>query len=468
MTTFILNQTEVSTSEKQGITLLDFIRYHQQLTGTKIGCREGDCGACTVVIGEYVNGSMKYFSATSCLTPIGNVQGKHVVSIEGVNKEIGLNKIQQAMSDEAATQCGFCTIGFEMSLTAFALNFSEHQHDAKSAIDGNICRCTGYKSIERAAKKVELELTSNTEKSRLQYLVDADFIPSYFLDIPERLKKMQDTIQATKVPEGAIFVSGGTDLYVQKHDAMHEAEINFLSQQTGLKGITLSKGICTIGAASSITDLMESSIIREGIPQFYQFAKLVSSTPIRNIATLGGNFTNASPIGDFSIFFLALNAELVLSNGASKRSLPLKDYYLAYKTLNKSADEYIHSVTFEMPKANAKFNFEKVSKRTYLDIASVNTALQIELDHDFIVRASLSAGGVAPIPLFLKEASTILIGKALTAQTVQMLITTAQEEVQPISDVRGTVAYKRLLLTQLIKAHFIQMFPDRFSLENLI
>ena len=151
MIQFILNNTNLSTALPAGMTLLDFIRYERNLFGTKIGCREGDCGACTILVGQLKNGEIDYRSATSCLMPLGNAHGKHIVTVEGINFP-GLSPVQQAMSDEGATQCGFCTPGFVVSLTGFCMQ--KRNKDVVSAIDGNICRCTGYKSIERAAMNI--------------------------------------------------------------------------------------------------------------------------------------------------------------------------------------------------------------------------------------------------------------------------------------------------------------------------
>lgn len=443
--------------------MLDFIRYHQQLTGTKIGCREGDCGACTVIIGEGEGDKMNYYSATSCLTPIGNVHGKHVITIEGLNKEIGLNRIQQAMSDEAATQCGFCTIGFEMSLTAFALSYSEKNRDAISAIDGNICRCTGYKSIERAARKVETILASPDNTLTLQYLIHEDLVPSYLLNIPSRLQQISP--RNSTVPFERM-VGGGTDLYVQKQEEMQDAQIHFLSQQKELKGIRFEGRICSIGAATTVTELMHDNRLQSFIPSLYQFVKLVSSTPIRNIATLAGNFTNASPIGDFSIFFLALPTTLVLCDATSTRRTPLRDYFLDYKRLSKKEDEYIAEIVIEFPEKPFLFNFEKVSKRTYLDIASVNTSIMLLMDEDRISQAHLSVGGVAPIPYYVKGVTECMVGKELSVEAIDQLIDLVQSQIKPIADVRGSVEYKRLLVSQLIKAHFIKLFPSLICLES--
>ena len=185
------------------------------------------------------------------------------------------------------------------------------------------------------------------------------------------------------------------------------------------------------------------------------------------MATIAGNFVNASPIGDFTIFFLALGATIVLSDGRLSRTMPLKNFYLGYKKLDKKSEEFIKQIEFELPTINHLFNFEKVSKRTHLDIASVNTAIMIKTDRDAIVESSISAGGVGPIPMFLAKASSFLIGKHLSEKLIADVIEVAQSEIVPISDARGQAAYKRFLLGQLIKAHFISLFP-KLNVEVLL
>ena len=206
--------------------------------------------------------------------------------------------------------------------------------------------------------------------------------------------------------------------------------------------------------------MKESPIFNKAFPGFQRYAKLVSSTPIRNMATIGGNFVNASPIGDFTIFFLALDTQIILSNGKTKRELPLRKLYKGYKQLDKTADEYIEKIWFELPDGNTLFNFEKVSKRTHLDIASVNTAIFISMNGKNIVDAGISAGGVGPIPMYLQKTSKFLKGKPVSEDLVYEAIEIAQSEISPISDARGAKEYKRLLLSQLIKAHFIILFPE--------
>jgi xanthine dehydrogenase small subunit len=515
---FILNEKEIATDLPPGMVLLDFIRYHQHLVGTKIGCREGDCGACTVLVGEISresdgkNGQLFYQSMTCCLMPLGNAHGKHIVTIEGISPPGELNPLQQAMADEGATQCGFCTPGFVMSLAGFCLSDNEATHkNAIAAIDGNICRCTGYKSIERAAGKIAEIMKERNSEEPEDFVSKHKILPEYFATIKKQLYALAtqtdgERLTAPDLPTGQAgsrlqTIAGGTDLYVQKHDEMTHADIRFVFNDPQLKGIrkeacptespsdrVIRAGFrrgsspsvparaggrdsggnepvgqgnkCIIGPSVTVSDLKNSSIINEAFPNFESYSKLISSTPIRNMATIGGNFINASPIGDFTIFFLALNAQLVLSDGQTKRELSLRKLYKGYKQLDKRPEEFIDKIWFQLPGENALFHFEKVSKRTHLDIASVNSAISITMNGVRIANAGVSAGGVAPVPMYLQKTSEFLEGKKISEEIVHEAIEIAQTEISPISDARGTKEYKRLLLGQLIKAHFISLFPE--------
>lgn len=462
MIKFILNNTNIETALPAGTVLLEFIRYHRHLTGTKTGCNEGDCGACTMLAGELKNNTLQYRSLTSCLTPLGNVHGKHVVTIEGLNMET-LNPIQQAMFDESATQCGFCTPGFVVSLAGFCLSGKQATpENAIAHIDGNICRCTGYKSIERAANKVAQLLQLRLDEDPVDFVTSHHILPAWFTSIKQRLYTLQTELNGQLHPAGATkLVGGGTDLYVQQHDTMKDASIRFLFDDGNLKGITQQDNRCIAGAATTVTELSESPVMRHYFPKFGHHIKLVSSTPIRNIATIGGNLINASPIGDLTIFLLALDATVVFSTGTDTRELPLRQLYQGYKILNKQPDEFLQAVWFELPGTNTHFNFEKVSKRTNLDIASVNTAACLTLQNNNIEQACISAGGVAPIPALLEKTSAFLKGQPVNDSVIDQAIAIAQTEIAPISDARGTEAYKRLLLGQLIKAHFLTINSAR-------
>jgi xanthine dehydrogenase small subunit len=468
MIRFILNNKLIHTDDPPGTLLVDFIRYGEYLTGTKIGCREGDCGACTVLIGELRRGEtgglkgdrVVYRSVTSCLTALGNVHQKHVVTIEGLNGE-ELNFLQRMIVEEGGTQCGFCTPGFIVSMAGFCLSDkAPTPARALAEVDGNICRCTGYKSIERALARVVGLLEERGRVNTVDFSVDKGIVPAWFAAIPGRLAEL--ALQPNGVlHEGrkARFLGGGTDLYVQQPEAMVGADLEFLGVREDMKGIGESAGTCVIGGAVTISDMMESPVICGAFPHFDDYVRLIASTPIRNIATVAGNFVNASPIGDISIFFLALDAQLTLSNGLSRRELPLRKFYAGYKLLNKEPDEFIEKISFNKPGRDELFHFEKVSKRTNLDIASVNTAIRVKLSAGKIVAGHISAGGVGPVPAWLEGASAVMSGRRPDVGLLEEVVEAAQTEVSPISDVRGTADYKRQLLGQLIKAHFLTFFP---------
>ena len=467
MIQFILNNQLIKTDKPASTTLLDFVRYDENLRGTKIGCREGDCGACTVLIGSIKEEKLEYMSATSCLTPLPNVHGKHVVTIEGLNLPDKLNQAQQAMVDCSGTQCGFCTPGFVNSMCGFALTCDKPTlESAISAIDGNICRCTGYKTIERASAILADKLKSKDQNNSISWLVANEFVPNYFLDIEERVKVIQSKAYNSN---GTIAIGGGTDLYVQKHDELHEYDLDYLFDRNELNGISFNENSCILKSAATVTDLMENERLLETIPNWYKHLKLLSSTPIRNIATIAGNIANGSPIGDFAIILLAMKAQLTLTNKENvSRKLLLKDFYLGYKQLDKTTDEIISEIAFELPVNGTQFNFEKVCKRQYLDIASVNSAISISTNGNTIIEAHVSIGGVGPIPKYLTKTSEFLTNKELTVSVIKEAQQILQTELSPISDARGTEAYKRLLARQLFFAHFIALFPETIKMEDLI
>lgn len=450
------------------MTLLDFVRYEQRLTGTKIGCREGDCGACTVLVGTLQKDhTIHYQSITSCISPLGNAHGKHIVTIEGTNLESRLTAAQTAMTDNFATQCGFCTPGFVVSLTGFTLSDGAKNYDkALDAISGNICRCTGYKSIEKAAHAVCEKLGSNGSDVSLQSLIKLGFVPQYFEVIPERLSQLNAGIISQSVTS---FVAGGTDLYVQQADDLIDNKVHLIADNNSLKGMAMKNGNCTVGAGNTVSDLWHHDGLNTVFPNLKEHLKLVSSEQIRNMASFGGNLVNASPIGDMTIFFMALDSDIIIINDEGKeRSLALNKFYKGYKTYDLKTGELIKSIVFKTPSANARFNFEKVSKRTHLDIASVNSAALLTSKEDIIEEAHIAIGGVAPIPKYAFNTSAFLRGKPLMVSIVMEASAILQDEISPISDVRGSADYKRLLGRQLFLAHFTEMFPERFKLIDFL
>ncbi len=473
MIQFILNDLEVKTESPPGTTLLDCIRYEQGLTGTKIGCREGDCGACTVLEGRLEDDCLTYRSMVSCLTPLGQAHGKHIVTVEGLNME-ALSPVQQAFVDYSASQCGFCTPGFVVSLTGHAMSPVPSQAaSAIACMDGNICRCTGYKSIERAAISVHHQLKEKNPDNPIQWLVENGFLPDWFRDIPERMARLHRDLAAADgnmasegLPgRGIRILGGGTDLMVQQPEVIAGEQLALVLDHKELKGIHRQEGRVLVGASVTATELMESPLMQSIIPDIASLFKLISSGPIRNMGTLAGNIVNASPIADLSIIFLALKASVLLAGkDGLAREVPLKDFFLDYKKLDLQEGEYIRQVSFPCPPPDALFHFEKVSKRTHLDIASVNSAMLLHLEGDRILDASLSLGGVAPVPLYLKKTSALLQGRSLSEGLLRKAIDSVQQEIAPISDIRGSARYKRLLARQLFFAHWEKHFPGRFDL----
>ncbi len=403
--------------------------------------------------------------------PLGNAAGKHVVTIEGLNVT-DLSPVQKAIIQENGTQCGFCTVGFVVSLTGHCLQTGTSDPiKTVAAMDGNICRCTGYKSLERAAITISEALKNRPEIEHLDWLSQSHFIPAYFKQIPEQLKNL--TQPEVKQEEGDVEVvftlAGGTDLLVQKPETVRDSAVKLLGNKPVLKGISMEGNRLLIGGGTTVSELRHSALMQEAFPQLVQHTKLISSTQIRNMGTIAGNFANASPIGDLSIYFLALNATVFLQkSGGHPREIPLRNLYLGYKTLAKEADEIIVKVAFEIPPANAFFNFEKVSKRMHLDIASVNAALQIRQENNSITEAFAAAGGVGPVPFFLAQTSDYLTGKEINPETIKSAAGIMQQEISPISDARGTAQYKRLLARQLFYAHFLHFFPTQLKPESLL
>jgi xanthine dehydrogenase small subunit len=475
MVRFILNDRLVETGLAAGSSLLDFIRYEQNLPGTKIGCREGDCGACTVLEGQLENGRLVYKSITSCLAPLGNAHGKHIVTVEGLNME-KLSPVQLAFVEENATQCGFCTPGFVVAISGYAINAAEpNPVDAIDSMNGNICRCTGYKSIERAAISISRLLAGKNPANPMQWLVDKGFLPGYFQDIPNRIAVIAEGHAITGEEEKPrdmqdVVLGGGTDLMVQKPDEVHASRTMLVFNRPEMKGIRREHNRVVIGASATANDIMHSPVLAELFTDIKDYFRLISSDPIRNMGTLAGNLVNASPIGDLSIFFLAMGSGLNLYQPATgeARQLALKDFFLGYKKLDLQAGELVMSLFFEIPETPYQFNFEKVSKRTHLDIASVNAAAFLQTDGDMVTACRLSCGGVGPVPLYLEKTSDFFTGRRITPAILIEANEILQKEISPISDIRGSMHYKGLLARQLLFAHFLKFFPERLGLNELV
>ncbi len=467
---FIINSEPVNTKVNPATTLLDFIRKEQKLTGTKEVCREGDCGACSVLLGEFNEGKLNYSVVNSCLVPVASAENKHVVTVEGLRKK-ELNIIQKSIIDEGAAQCGFCTPGFIISLTGYLINNNNYRvQDMLAALDGNICRCTGYVSLKRAAGSIikNSSLLKKDGTSAIKHLIQNNILPEYFESIPQMLIRLSENRKQTKIKREAVAVAGGTDLFVKDWEALLQKKINIISMKDKYAAVWEGKRKIFINASATINDLMNSDVLQKYFNGLKEYFKYFGSQQIRNRATVGGNIINASPIGDSIIFFLALNATLHLSGGNSVREIALKDFYKGYKKLEKNNDELLDFVSIDIPLKNSLFNFEKVSKRTYLDIASVNTALYAEQNEGIITKLRISAGGIAPFPKLLRNTAEELTGRVISPDIIKKALEKISDEISPISDARGSAEYKTILLRQLIIAHFLKLFPGYIQAEVMV
>lgn len=465
---FILNQSEIEERIHPGVVLLDYLRNQCQTTGTRAACREGDCGSCMVLMGEFKSQQQIYHPANACLLPMGLLIGRHIVTIEGLQGE-RLNPIQQALVDAGAVQCGYCMPGLVMALTAFFLNTQTGSvNDALDAVAGNLCRCSGYMGIKRALTQLceHYKAADCVSHQRIQQLVEWQILPDYFLALAPRLSVI-DKSKILTDQEQVITIGGGSDLLVQQPEQLLTHTLAFTKQDQALCGIEICKQMVTVGAAISIEALRNNALMASISAEIQDDFKMICSDPIRQQATVGGNLVNASPIGDLSVFFLALDATLHIESNRQSRQIALRNFFKAYKQTDLQKDERLIAISFELPKTPDGFSYEKVSKRRFLDIASVNSAFQIQLNGKTIESAHLSAGGVAAFPLYLAETSRYLQGKPATPETLHQALNISQSEISPISDIRGSADYKRFLLRQLITAHFLKLCPKTIQWEAI-
>jgi len=469
MSILLVNDRQVSLAAPSGRALLDVLRRDCGLTSIKEGCREGDCGACLAILAERRGAEVRFLPLNTCLTPFGDAVGRQIVTLEGLNRD-ELTPLQQALLEEGGSQCGFCTPGIIIAVTAYLLNAEALRADeAILAAAGNLCRCTGYLSVKRAIRRLaerfspeEFAAAARTgTHARLRLLAKWRILPDYFTGIPDRLAGLPAAASGPLFPlRKAAVVAGGTDLYVQQGDELDtRPDIRLLSGREELRQLTCENSAWTLGGGLTMQDLERSPELAVRLPRLKDWMELIAAPGIRARATVAGNLVNASPIGDLTIILLALGASVVLHNGSARREVPLHRFFLGYKQLDKQPDELVEAVRFAAPPSGAAMNFEKVSRRKWLDIASVNSSAYFEVDHGRIRAARLAAGGVAPVPLFLEHASAWLAGRSIDAQTMRGAADQAAAESSPITDVRGSAEYKRRLLRHLVFAHFLRLFP---------
>ncbi len=463
MKTFLLNNDMVAAEGPAGTLLLDYIREQAGLPGTKEACREGECGACTVLVGTLSGESMvRYAACASCLYPVGDAVGRHVVTVEGLGGG-GFTLVQRLIVEHSASQCGFCTPGIVLSLTGFCLTSPTLSYqDAVDALDGNLCRCTGYASIRRATKALcdALEGIDKRWEVRLEELVRLGVLPGYFLGVAQRLSAIP--VEEPCWSPGAVVVAGGTDLFVQRPEALEEQDLCFISRRDDLDYIKLEDGVLRVGGGVTIEAFRTNPLVARLFPSFESDLLLHSSMILRNRATLAGNMVNASPIGDVTVMLLVLGTRLTVRNReGQEREVPLAVFFKAYKKVDLHCGEIVSEIRVPALPQGVGFHFEKVSNRVILDIAAVNTAMRLGVACDgSIGELAISVGGVAAVPMLLSGLERY-VGRKLDQALVSEVADEAASQARPIDDVRGTAAYKRLLFRQLVLAHFGALWEER-------
>ena len=380
---FVLNTEIVELEVPTGRPLVDVIRRDAGLKGTKHACREGDCGSCVVLVGEPDGDTVRYRAMTSCLMPVAAAAGCHVITIEGI--DLGdIGPLQQPFVDEGASQCGFCTPGFLLSLVGHLLNSSSWDSaPAFTALAGNICRCTGYSSIQRAVTRVleALEDRVDPNEPRFAALVREGMLPAALRearDLALDLDPMSED-EGNDRP-----VAGGTDLYVQRPGDFSHVNVSLV--RTPRLGIRVEGDEIVLAGNATAEEMKRSRVLADQLGDMVRPMDLMGSLPIRERATIAGNLVNASPIGDMTAMLMALDAKLDLVCGTTRRSQALRDFYLGYKKLDLAPGELVESIRFPR-RPDLLFNFEKVSKRTHLDIASVNSAISMVVEEGVIAQA---------------------------------------------------------------------------------
>ncbi|HRY55458.1 MAG TPA: FAD binding domain-containing protein [Spirochaetia bacterium] len=492
-TRFLANDVPVETELWPGSPALDFIRGELGLVGTKEGCREGDCGACAVLVGELVASSesgavlagervassARYGARPSCLLALGELEGRHLVTIEGLRGAgEGLTPVMRAILEANGSQCGFCSPGFVISLTAFLLAGPPYTEEAAfAALEGNLCRCTGYGALRRAAAALVRDFSGLPAGylERLEALTAAAVVPPSLLAFArgELLPALPPAEAAAAAPGSAppLVIGGGSDLYVRSpHPAPRDEPPLLLRRRPAFTGIRRSGGLLELGAALSWREFFASPELRAAVPGIERFEAELASPLVREQATLGGNAANASPIADAAAMLIALGAKVRitrLEGGPVLRELPLEELFLGYKKLALAPGEALASFAIDAASPRL-FSFEKVAKRSRLDIASANSAACLSLEGGRIAKARIAAGGVAPVPLLLREASAFLEGRLPDAATAREAARIAASEASPISDVRGSAEYRLTLLKRLVLAHFERLFPGRGIAEEAL
>jgi xanthine dehydrogenase small subunit len=453
---FILNGATVLLKDVAPTqTLLDYL--HQSgRTGTKLGCGDGDCGACTVaIVGQTATGQPHYQAVNSCLMPLGALAGREIVTVEGISPS-HLHPVQTAMIATGGSQCGYCTPGFIMSL--FAAYYDGKLDD--SAVEGNLCRCTGYLAIRRAAQQVALEAADDRFRSQLT----ATDLPEFAYHTSTQHFYRPTTLTAVfelwqQYPQ-AQLVAGATDLGLDmSHHRQPFPALIALEAVAELQALTVTPDRVEIGAAVPLSYLEQT--LHSVFPSLDEMLHWFAARQVRHRATLGGNLGTASPIGDLPPVLLALDAELRLASAAGERIVAIADFFTSYRQTVLQPQELIRAI--RIPKtltAGAIQRFSqsyKIGKRGTDDISIVAAVFTVDLDEkEHILHARLAYGGVAATPIRAIAVEQFLIGKPWNIVTIQQAKPLLQQAFTPLTDVRGSADYRKRLVANLFEKFFVE------------
>jgi len=431
----------VSVAPKTGSeSLLDYLRLEADLCGTKEGCNEGDCGACTVIVTGQ-DGVPRPMNA--CILFLPQLQGCSVRTVEGLPGPDGaLHPVQQAMITHHGAQCGFCTPGF---VTTMAAAHATGETDFDTALAGNLCRCTGYAPIIRAAQAaahapVPSWMVERPEAPALQSRDDifcprsSDELAQWYARNPE-----------------ATLIAGGTDVGLWVTKKMQDlGPIAFVSHAEDLRQIHDEKDSLRIGAAVTITNLMQA--IRPISASLHQLLSRYGSPQVRNAATIGGNIVNGSPIGDGSPALIAMGARLVLRRADERRTVNLEDFFIAYQQQDRRPGEFVESI--ELPKAQDRLRCYKLSKRFDQDISAVCGCFNLEQEAGVITQARIAFGGMAATPARARKTEAALCGQPWSLETFQQASSAMAEDFTPLSDMRASAGYRAQAAGNMLIRYF--------------
>ena len=458
-------------------TLLDVLREDLRCTAVKEGCASGDCGACTVAVAEAEEGGRLHWRAiNSCIRLAHSVEGMAVFTAEDIAGEGGrLHPAQRAMLECHGSQCGFCTPGFVMSL--FALHRQRDgaavsRDEALHALSGNLCRCTGYRPILDAAQTMhhwpDVPLDESGLLQQLKLLAQdgratAADSASNFYATPTTLAEL---LRLRAAHPQALIAAGTTDvgLWVTKQHRRF-GQIIDVTRVTELRRIERGAHSLSIGAAASLTEAFDA--LAESRPQLKPFFDRFAGLPVRESGTLGGNVANGSPIGDSMPLLIALGATLVLASTRGERTLPIEDFYLAYRKTALAPDEVLARIEVPQPTPHEWLRADKISKRFEDDISAVCLAVALQVEDGVIHSARIGAGGVAAVPARAIQTEAALAGQSCAEGAFDAAASVLEAEFKPLSDMRASSAYRRAVLGNLLRRGWQQSQPGALALADL-